>query len=356
MMKMRFEDYLPNYIGRAPAPASSALKEEEEAILWQHPVAPVPEAYELEEREQAPAPQRNGVVLLMTLFFIIAITLVIGVSLTQVETAREELGDSRFLAQSAMTVEDVLAMMPQTERFGTISDAASLNLFLTMLPILPLETGKLSGTLSFESARGKININTLGNSNKAFKTYLEYYLIERYNVQDAAYLTHLFLDAMGGYKEEGYHTDLFDRQPWMYRDRIADAEHLRQILDFYVQNRRDGSVHQVPWNELVRFDDHNRSTIDANYITPELWAMLQPQLSDDEIALLSTPPLPYDKSEELPIDETLRSKLVSDFNIVTFDPTVEVTLKLREGDSMQSSVSFEYNMKTKQARNFDYAI
>ncbi|MDX1294947.1 MAG: hypothetical protein R3302_01685 [Sulfurimonadaceae bacterium] len=354
---MRFDDHNLDFSGRPPAPTPSTLKDEEEhCSVWQNPVAPLPETVEPESSERAPVPERSGVVLLMTLFFIIAITLVVGVSLTQMQKANAELGENRFLAQSAMSVEDVLAMMPHTERFGTISDAASLNLFLSMLPIVPLETGKLSGTLSFESARGKININTLGNSNKAFKTYLEYYLIERYNVQDAAYLTHLFLDAMGGYKEEGYHTDLFDRIPWMYRDRIADAEHLRQILDFYVQNRRDGSVNLVPWSELVRFDDHNRTSIDANYITPELWAMLQPQLSDDEIALLTAPPLPYEKSEELPIDQTLRSKLVSDFNIVTFDPTVKVTLKLREGEALQSSISFEYNIQTKQARNFDYVI
>lgn len=353
---MRFEDHTLDFSGRPPAPAPSSLEEKEERSEWHRPVAPLPESLERETAERAPAPQREGIVLLMTLFFIIAITLVVGVSLTQVETAREELGESRFLAQSAIALEDVLAIMPQTERFGTVSDAASLNFFLSTVPVVPLETGKLNGMLRFESARGKVNINTLGNSNKAFKTYLEYYLSERYNVQDAAYLTHLFLDAMSGYKEEGYHTDLFDRMPWMFRDRIADAEHLQQILDFYVQNRHDGSVHQVPWDKLVRFDDHNRTAIDANYITPELWSLLQPQLSNDEIALLTAPPLPYEKSEELPVNEALRGKLVSDFNIVTFDPTVQVTLTLHEGERQQSAVTFEYNMKTKQARNFDYAI
>ena len=48
--------------------------------------------------------------------------------------------------------------------------------------------------------------------------------------------------------------------------------------------------------------------------------------------------------------------MIGDFNIVYYTPQIEVSLQLETEEGYQSSIIFEYDMKTKQARKFDYAI
>ena len=302
--------------------------------------------------------QRSGIVLLITLFFIITITVIVGVSLKQLQEANSQLQENRFLAQSAITLEDVLKMVGQAERFGDINDTLSLNLFLTEAAMIPVETGQLSGMITLQSARERIDINTLKDS-KPLRTTLERYLSESMQVADARYLVYLLMDCMGGFREEGYSTDIFDRQPWMYRDRIVNKMHFDQILDFYVQSRRDPSVYKVPWEQLIRFGDTKSVNIlDANYLTPELWAMLlvDKYPSSDELETLAHPAEPYESVADLPLSEETAQMLAEEFGLGFYAPVVDVKLMLQEGETHQAAISFEYDLKTKKAGRFDYAI
>ena len=296
--------------------------------------------------------------MLITLFFIIAVTAVVGVSLKQLQEANSQLQENRFLAQSAITLEDVLEMVGQAERFGGIDDTLSLNHFLKETAAIPVESGQFSGKITLKSARERININTLLYS-EPLRTTLERYLGESMQVADAGYLIYLMMDCMGGQKEEGYWTDIFDRQPWMYRERIVNKTHFGQILDFYVRSRHDPSVYKVPWDRLIRFGERTGANIvDANYMAPELWAMLLVGTypSADELQTLAHPAVPYESVADLPLPEERAETLVQEFSLGFYAPVVDVKLVLKEGETNQAVSSFEYDLKTKKAGRFDYAI
>jgi hypothetical protein len=304
-------------------------------------------------RTPHPGPRR-GIVLLMTLFFIIAITVIVGVSLSQFRGAQTQLQQGQMLVQSAVTLEDVLEIIKKSG-FGDVNDTASLDLFLSMSSVIPLETESLRGLVTIKSTGGRININTLGGS-KPFQDALVAYLSgPLYQVQDPDYLVDLLIDCMGGEKEV-YLTELFSEMPWLYRDRIVNESHLQQLLDYYARNRHDGSVYTVPWKELVRFGDRGDDTLNANYMTPQVWMLLQPALLPEQIEALSDGTVLYESQEDFGLPAETLEDLINDFKIVYFTPRVEVTLLLETEEEYKTSIVFEYDMKTKQARKFDYAI
>ena len=294
---------------------------------------------------------RRGVALLITLFFIIAITAAVGVSLMNLKKSGDELHKARFLLQSSAIVEDVLALMKESDKLGVVSDADSLSLFLLSAGFIPLELKELLVKIEITSAMGHVNINTLAASEGFQKALIEYMI--RFNVQDPNYMSELLIDCMGGYKGV-YKTNIFDEMPDLYRERIVSQRHFKTIIDFYVRERHDNAVIKLPWNELVRFDDSNITAVDANYITPALWQMYIPGLQEERAFELAAGEGMYNTLHDIDLSPEEKTELAK-FNLSFFQPTVRMDIEIFENNS-SAHVAFDYDLSSKKGKHFEFGI
>jgi len=295
--------------------------------------------------------RRSGVALLITLFFIIAITAAVGVSLMNIQKSAKALHEARFLLQSGAVIEDVLALMSEADKLGSVSDADTLELFLLTAGFIPLELKELLVKIEITSTMGRININTLAET-PAFQEAMRVYLA-RFNVQDAYYMNDLLVDCMGGYKDV-YKTNIFDELPELYRDRIVSKRHFNKILDFYIRERHDHSVKKIPWDALIRFDDSNATALDANYIEPALWQLFLPQIQEEQAVALADNDVLFSSLQDLDITTEERQSL-SPFHIGFFTPTVHLDIEIMENNST-AHVAFDYDMSTKKGKHFEFGI
>ncbi len=295
--------------------------------------------------------QRRGVALLITLFFIIAITAAVGISLTNLKKSGDALHEARFLLQSGAVLEDVITLMKQADKLGAVADADSLSIFLLTAGFIPLELKELLVKIEVTSAMGHLNINALSQSKVLQEALIEY--LARFNVQDAYYLSDLLIDSMDGYKNS-YKTNLFDEEPELYRERIVSRRHLDKILDFYTKERHDGAVNLVPWNDLIRYDENNITTVDANYITPALWQFYLPGIEEERALNMAAGDVTYHTIDDLGLSPDEKIHL-SKHTIGYFKPTVHVDIEVRENNAT-SHIAFDYDLSTKKGKYFEFGI
>ncbi len=295
--------------------------------------------------------RRQGVALLITLFFIIAITAAIGVSLLQLQKSAKTLQDTRFLLQSSAIVEDIISLVSEADKLGVVTDAESFNIFLLTAGFIPLELKELLVKIEITSAMGHLNINSL-NSSKPLQEALIAYM-SRYNVQDAYYMSDLILDCSGGYKDV-YKTNLFDEMPELYRDRIVSKRHFNELLDFYIRERHDDAVTKIPWDDLIRFDDNNATGLDANYITPALWQLLVPGMEEERARELSAGDVTYTKLEDMELSPDEKA-IVSKYSLSFYLPTVHIDIEVLENNS-SAHVVYDYDLSTKKGKHFEFGI
>jgi len=294
---------------------------------------------------------RRGVALLITIFFIIAITAAVGVSLMNLRKSGDELHQARFLLQTGAVLEDVLAMMKEADKLGAVTDAETLNLFLLTAGFIPLELKGVLVKIEMSSAMGRININALKSSQPFQQALMEYMV--RFNVQDAVYMNDLLLDCMSGPKDV-YKTNIFDEIPELYRDRIVSKKHFDQIVDFYTRERHDNAVIKLPWERLIRFDDDNATAIDANYITPALWQLLIPGLNEEHAMELASGEVIYNTLQDIDLQEEERAHL-STFNPSFYQPVVHMEIEILENNS-SANVAFDYDLTAKKGKHFEFGI
>lgn len=303
-------------------------------------------------RPEPYVPRRKAVALLMTLLFIIAISAVLGISLMQLKQGNREVAGGHFLVQSSAMVEDILSVLGNVDKVAKVSDAASLRQFLDVAALLPLRAEGVAVSISLRSEMGKLNINTLSASQKFQETLINH-MRYGYNVQEPVYLSELLMDCMDG-EREFYRTDIFEYLPELYRERIADSEHFEQILDYYVRTRRDRSVYDLPWEQLMRFDERNSTRIDVNYVSAELWQMLLPGVGPEKAAAVAEHAIAYEEWGDLGLSEDDMVQL-NDFNLSYYEPVVHVGVRIIE-NNQSADIAFDYDLSTKKAKEFSYDI
>ena len=295
---------------------------------------------------------RNAIALMLTLFFIIAITLALGVSLKQVRQGSENLSKEHFLIQSAAILDDVLFLLKESPELANVTDADGLNLFLSTASLIPFEVDGVLVKIEITSAGSKININALSDTQlqEAFINYLI-----RYNVSNPEYFMQLLYDASHGKNEEGYMTDLFDYNPSLYREGIVSKEQLDLILEHYIITQHENSVREIPWDNLVRFDDNNNSGFDANYLSADVWQLLVPEMSIEEAQERSEAFLVASSIEELGLQGDDATRLKPLFTNNFYTPKVAVNVAILE-NNQSATIDFEYNLESKKGNHFEYGI
>jgi hypothetical protein len=177
--------------------------------------------------------------------------------------------------------------------------------------------------------------------------------MNRYNVQDALFMSDLLIDCMGGDKDI-YRTGIFDEMPELYRGRIVSKRHFDKIVDFYIRERHDNAVTKLPWKDLIRFDDGNATTLDANYITPALWQMLIPGLEEERAIELSSGGGAYSSLEDIDLSPERKTDLAT-FNLSFYEPTVHLDIEIVENNS-SANVAFDYDLTAKKGKHFEFGI
>jgi len=293
----------------------------------------------------------SGIALLITLFFVISVTAAVGVSIIQLRSSAKQVREGKCLIQSSMILDDLLKLLKTSPMLDSIQDADSMRYFLQNTSIIPLALENLNVKVNINSAMGRLNINRLSSS-RQFQEALSGYMLQ-YDISDIEYFQDLLIDCMRVENSE-YRTDLFQMRPWLYGDKIVSMEHFDQIIDYYVMNRHDNNIRKIPWKQLIRFGSHSDKGLDANYITPQLWHFLLPELDDGVADDLASGTVVYKGDEDLSLVEEDIIKLKK-FDISYYIPRAEIVVDVTRNDQ-NVHVAFEYDFSLKKGGNFVYGL
>jgi len=297
--------------------------------------------------------QRNAIALLITIMFVIVITVAIGFGLKQVNKASTIVKNENFMYQSHIIVEDVLNILQTSQEVKMIADdnsTSELFLFLSQAAFIPFESSGLEIIMKISSARAKFNpLKLKANQVRqdAIKQYLNNYMINSQYVD-------LLVDNISGIKEDNsYNSSIFDENPYQFRDYIASSKHLEKINDFYAKEFNDNALSKIEFDNLFYYSDDNSTKIDVNYATPEVWEMLL-STTKERAEFLSNAAGSYTDEASLGLNSDELERLAL-FDTSYFQPILFVEVEISQNGA-SSSVSFEYDIKEKKGSNFVYEL
>jgi len=301
---------------------------------------------------------RKAIALLITLFFVIAITVSIGVGLKLVNKASSEVQSENFMLQTSLIVDDILTILKKSEELDSVlADKSSSELFafLSQASSMPINRNGIRVSLELKSARGRINPNILMSSptkvNSETVNALKQYL-NKYNINSTYVDT--MLDMMGGVKEDlSYNSEIFYDKSDLFRDYIVSRKHLGEIDDFYKKRYHDNSLENVNFENLFYFSADKNSSIDLNYASGDVWELML-GCTKERAQTIALGAGSWSKVEDISLKDDEKGMLAK-FSTSFFEPYLEVVVKIVQRNS-NAKVRFEYDMTTKQGRNFSYDI
>jgi hypothetical protein len=302
--------------------------------------------------------RKKGIALLITLFFIMAITVSIGIGLKYVNNASNEVESEDFLFQTGVIVDDILTLLKNSKELETVvkeSSAEGLFIFLSQATFIPLENSGLKIGLEINNARAKFNPNRLIDNSKSIdvkkvNALREY--MNRYMVNDA-YID-ILLDNMRGIKEDlSYTTDIFYDKPYLFRDYITSYKHLDEINDFYIKTYHEDSLKKVDFDNLFYLSSVRDTAIDLNYATTQVWELIL-SVDKQRAEQLTQGGGSYVDIKSLVLSEE-EQRALSRFKVSYFEPYLDVIVKITQNDK-SANIRFEYDMKNKKGSNFSYEI
>ncbi len=276
--------------------------------------------------------------------------------------AFKRVSNKQFMIQSDVLLSNMLTILKSAS--GDVNDSTTLDIFLAVPFTFDNRDFDTSATIVFESAASKPNINWLIDANATtdendpfapvplnseVETYLDH-ILSIYNVSDKILLVSMIadaididLDARNGISEIAAENVDFT-QGYIY-----DYHHFRQVLEAYERVTLDSSVEHIPWESLIGFTN---ASLDFNHITPEVLRLLVPQMTPEEIALMTTERLEvYNTLDELSFDEEDKKRLEA-LHVVFYDPGVEGDILIKNGER-QLHVTFLYNLSSKKVSDIE---
>ena len=300
--------------------------------------------------------RKNAIALLMTMMFIIAITLSIGIGLKYTNDAQDTLKKEIFLIQTNVIIEDILNILKTSKELGMIKSEIELFIFLSKTSFIPIEYADIKIALELRSARAKFNPNTLydstsTNPNKQRVLALKEYMSN--NMVDPTYVD-ILLDGMGGIKEDNiYNSDIFNEKPNLFRDYITSSEHLKEFNDFYTNSFYDNSLSKIKFEEIFYFTKDKNVSIDLNYASAEVWKLML-GISDEEAKTLTLYAGAY-TDENPPLLGDIQNEMLENFKTSYFEPYIDVRLEIIQ-DMLSAKIVFEYDIVKRKGYNFHYEI
>lgn len=302
--------------------------------------------------------RRKAIALLITIFFVIAITVSIGVGLKLVNKASDEVQSENFMLQISVVLDDVLKILKTSVELDNIVKDKSANsffLFLSQASFIPFESSGIKISLELKSARAKINPNIfvathLPGNNEALNAFKQY--LNNYNINTV--YADIMLDVMSGVKEDSsYNSEIFYDKPDLFRDYIVSEKHLEEVDDFYKKTYHDNSLKNINLENLFYFSNDKNSFIDLNHATVDAWELMLGCTKERANAIVFGAGT-WDVIDDINLLDDEKNML-NKFNTSFFEPYVEVVVNIMQNNN-SAKVRFEYDMKTKQGKNFSYEI
>ena len=296
--------------------------------------------------------KHNGIALLVTLMFIILITVSLGYALKQVNRSSQLIKNEKLLYQTSFIVEDVLTMLNNSSDIQLIAKENSIDnlaILLAQSTYIPIELADTKLVLKISSARAKLNPNTLTPTTiPIMKQYLNTKMVN----SDYA---DILLDSLSGIKEDNsYNSRIFDENPNLFRDYIASKEHLQNINTFYKKEFNDNALKNINFKELFYFCADKNTSIDLNYATTEVWEMLLATTPQRAQELYDNGFGMYKSLEDLHLNRDELTQL-QHFKISFFEPILLIELDITKSAHC-AKIFFEYNIAKKRGSNFVYKI
>ncbi len=294
---------------------------------------------------------RSGIALLITVMFVIVITVAIGYGLKQVNSAATVVKQENFMYQSNIIVEDLLRILqtsPDIQAAVDTNSSEALFLLISQAAFIPFESHGLEMVLKIKSARSKFNPAEIDAKNTdQIKLFMNNYNINNQYVD-------ILRDNINGIKEDNsYNSRIFDEYPSLFRDYIASNEHLKIINNFYTKEYNDNALSKIDWDNLFYYSSDKNMSIDLNYATPKVWEMLT-GVQKERAEVLSAGGGFYTKYKDLGLNDTELENL-KHFKVSFYEPILDVEVEIRQ-NSLLSNISFEYNIKTKKGSNFVFKL
>jgi hypothetical protein len=298
---------------------------------------------------------RTAVALLVTLAFVTAIISLVGISAAVFNNAFTKVSQKQFIIQSNIFFRDIKTILKTN--LGDINNSDELY-FLVTIPFGINDTeNDISVDIGFVSNSTKVNVNKMVESNQTivpiYSQALDNLMIS-YNVSDRAFLSALIADTVDSDKEERIFGSEIALENRFFNDGgIVDMVHFEKILDHYKKVREDPSVDSIPWDKIFSFTN---GEIDFNYVTSEAFSFMistQTLASSKPFADFGKKKKIYTSFEELRLG-TEEQESLEKFGVVFFSPSVTCNAKMKIGNQ-QGTLSFAYNLKTKEASNLEFA-
>lgn len=299
--------------------------------------------------------KKNGIALLITLFFVIAITASVGIGLKQINTASKEVDNEKFMLQTSIILDDVLALLKTSKDLQAVTETNSSEaffIFLSQAAFIPFESSGMKISLSLKSARSKFNINDLKEANITqradnLKEYVNYYNV------NAEYVD-LLLDGISGIKEDmSYNSEIFYEKPTMFRDYITSYEHLEEFNRFFIKKYHDNSLKNIDFKNLFYYSVKKDIVIDLNYATKQTWMMML-GINEARAEELSSGGGSYISIEDISLQDDEKLQLAK-YKTSLYEPYIDVTVDVIQ-DAQDAKIEFEYDLRTNKGTNFVYKI
>ena len=293
---------------------------------------------------------RNAIALMITLFFVMALTVSIGLGLKYVKEGAQSVNQEQFLIQIRSVLADFLTMLRKTPQITSINSADTLSLFLSQASLIPLSNNDMSVIIQMGSARDKISPEILNTKVKrdAFLAFLAR------NGINPDYLN-ILDDLMGGIKVDGsYKSDIFTNRPTLFRNYIASKQQLEVADTFYIEQFHEQSLQKITPTKLFYTSAESNASnykMDLNHIKPMVWEILL-GCDKQRAETLSANGGYYTNENDLGLSEDENLSLMRFHqNISFYEPFIAIKITIIKDDE-QAIISFEYNLQSKKGSNF----
>ena len=280
---------------------------------------------------------KRGIALLITLFFVMAITLSMGIGFKYIKDTKDSVSEEQFLLQTSALVDDIQNILKNSKQLKEIKNSEDLSIFLAESSFIPLQYKNTQITLEFSSARGRLNINVLKDKQRLeiFKNYL----LSKMVVVEFA---DILLDSMSGIKEDlSYRTDIFNDNPNLFRDYVASDEHLDKLLQIYKNKYHDKHIEDLKMEKLFFADKDTTTKVDLNFATSEVFQLML-GCSKERADELNTNAGSYKKLEDLHLNDD-EKKMISKFKYSFYEPHLNIKLSTSQ-DNKHQSIEFRYDL------------
>ena len=297
---------------------------------------------------------RKGIALLLTLMFVIVMSVAVSYTLTQVKSASHILQREKQLYQNSMILEDVLHILQKSRQLQNIiknKPIDNLYLFLSTTKSIPFKLQNSRVILSISSARARFNIDELDKTNEPFiREYFSKMMVSNSYVN-------VLKDCININKAKNryntYNSVIFDENPYLFRKYIASKTQLALINSFYLHEYNDENIKRVDFHKLFSFSKNLNEKIDLNYATPEVLMLILNTTKEraDEIYTL---PKPFHTLKDLKLNADEKAVL-SKFKTSFFEPYIHIKIEIIR-DKEISTISFDYDLQSKQGDNFVFGV